>query len=55
MISLERYIACMEYQAADGRPNHEFGVWVQTKKRWQKKHRNPSKTFNDPDLKAKIC
>ena len=34
MTSLERFIACMEYQPADRRPNHEVGVWAQTKQRW---------------------
>ncbi|MDZ7263460.1 MAG: hypothetical protein ONB16_02665 [candidate division KSB1 bacterium] len=35
MTPLERFIACMEYQPADRRPNHEVGVWAQTKQRWQ--------------------
>lgn len=35
MTDLERFIACMEYQPADRRPNHEVGVWAQTKQRWQ--------------------
>lgn len=35
MTPLDRFIACMEYQAADRRPNHELGVWAQTKYRWQ--------------------
>jgi len=36
MTNLERFIACMEYQKADQRPNHEVGVWTQTLVRWQK-------------------
>ena len=36
MTNLERFIACMEYQEADQRPNHEVGVWTQTLVRWQK-------------------
>lgn len=32
--SLERFIACMEYQSTDARPNHELGVWPQTIARW---------------------
>ena len=36
MTSLERFIACMEYQSADRRPDHELGVWAQTLVRWQK-------------------
>ena len=36
MTSLERFLACMEYQSADRRPNHELGVWAQTKHRWLK-------------------
>jgi uroporphyrinogen decarboxylase len=35
MTPLDRFIACMEYQSADRRPNHELGVWAQTKHRWQ--------------------
>jgi len=35
MTNLERFIACMEYQPADRRPNHEVGVWTQTLLRWQ--------------------
>ena len=34
MTPLDRFIACMEYQSADRRPNHELGVWAQTKHRW---------------------
>lgn len=30
----ERFLACMEYASADRRPNHELGVWPQTRKRW---------------------
>lgn len=32
--ALERFIACMEYQSCDARPNHELGVWAQTRERW---------------------
>ncbi len=35
MTSLERFIACMECQPSDRRPNHELGVWPQTVHRWQ--------------------
>ncbi|MHB9032066.1 MAG: uroporphyrinogen decarboxylase family protein [Anaerolineae bacterium] len=35
MNELERFLACMEYQPADRRPNHELGVWPQTVARWQ--------------------
>jgi uroporphyrinogen decarboxylase len=35
MTDLERFLACMEYQSADRRPNHELGVWPQTKARWE--------------------
>jgi hypothetical protein len=31
---LERFTACMEYQPAE-RPNHELGVWGQTRARWE--------------------
>lgn len=31
---LERFTACMEYQPAP-RPNHELGVWGQTRGRWE--------------------
>ena len=32
---LERFDACMNYEARDRRPNHELGLWGQTKARWQ--------------------
>jgi hypothetical protein len=35
MNELERFVACMEYRPADRRPNHELGVWAQTRARWQ--------------------
>jgi uroporphyrinogen decarboxylase len=31
---LERFIDCMEYRSSDRRPNHELGVWPQTRQRW---------------------
>lgn len=31
----ERFLAVMEYQAADRVPNHELGVWPQTVERWK--------------------
>jgi len=34
MTDLERFIACMEYQPRDRVPNHELGVWPQTRARW---------------------
>jgi hypothetical protein len=32
----ERFHACMNYEPVDRVPNHEVGVWAQTKQRWQK-------------------
>jgi uroporphyrinogen decarboxylase len=34
MNDLERFIACMEYEPGP-RPNHELGVWGQTRARWE--------------------
>jgi hypothetical protein len=34
----DRFLACMEYQPCDRRPNHELGVWPQTRERWQREH-----------------
>jgi hypothetical protein len=31
---LERFVACMEYDTCDRRPNHELGVWPQAVMRW---------------------
>lgn len=45
MTDLERFIACMEYQAADRRPNHELGVWGQTRARWEHETPNAVKGF----------
>lgn len=35
MNDLERFIACMDYQSRDRCPNHELGVWPQTRVRWE--------------------
>ena len=35
MNDLERFLACMEYQPADRRPNHELGAWPQAIARWK--------------------
>jgi hypothetical protein len=35
MTPLDRFHACMSYGAPDRVPNHEVGVWVQTKLRWR--------------------
>ena len=35
---LERFIACMEYESCDRRPNHELGAWPQTRVRWRKEN-----------------
>lgn len=32
---LERFIACMNYSQSDRPPNHELGVWAQTRERWK--------------------
>ena len=34
MTPRERFHACMNYEPVDRVPNHEVGVWVQTKQRW---------------------
>ncbi len=31
----QRFLACMEYESSDRRPNHELGVWGQTAQRWE--------------------
>jgi len=31
----DTFIACMEYGACERRPNHELGVWPQTRARWR--------------------
>lgn len=35
MTPRERFHACMNYEPVDRVPNHEVGVWVQTKQRWR--------------------
>jgi len=35
MTPLDRFHACMNYAPADRVPNHEVGVWAQTKLRWR--------------------
>ena len=36
----ERFISTMEYRSVDRVPNHEVGVWEQTKDRWQQEGLN---------------
>jgi hypothetical protein len=36
----ERFLALMEYQPLDRVPNHEVGVWEQTKDRWEREGLN---------------
>ncbi|GIV21122.1 MAG: hypothetical protein KatS3mg023_2873 [Armatimonadota bacterium] len=45
MNDLQRFIACMEYEPADRRPNHELGVWAQTALRWQQEAPEAVKDF----------
>ena len=33
--ALQRFDACMAYQSSDRVPNHELGVWPQTRARWR--------------------
>jgi hypothetical protein len=35
MTSRERFHACMRYEPVDRVPNHEVGVWAQTRQRWK--------------------
>ena len=35
MTPLDRFHACMNYSPVDRVPNHEVGVWTQTKQRWR--------------------
>jgi len=35
MNDLDRFLACMEYKQVDRVPNHELGVWGQTRARWE--------------------
>jgi uroporphyrinogen decarboxylase len=40
MTERERFLALMEYQPLDRIPNHEVGVWEQTKDRWEQEGLN---------------
>ena len=40
MTGRERFQAVMEYQPVDRVPNHEVGVWEQTKDRWEQEGMN---------------
>ncbi|MGI6380107.1 MAG: uroporphyrinogen decarboxylase family protein [Anaerolineae bacterium] len=42
---LERFIACMEYQPSDRRPNHELGVWPQARTLWMSEAPEAAATF----------
>ena len=41
---LQRFVACMEYQPCP-RPNHELGVWGQTRARWEEEAPEEVKGF----------
>lgn len=41
MTSRERFISVMEYKPVDRVPNHEVGVWSQTRDRWVSEGLNP--------------
>lgn len=43
--ALDRFEACMEYRGCDRRPNHELGVWPQTRQRWQQENREAVRNF----------
>ena len=43
--SLERFEACMEYRSCDRRPNHELGVWPQTRERWRRENPEAIRDF----------
>ena len=45
MTDIEAFLACMEYHPATHRPNHELGVWNQTKTRWEKESWQSVKDF----------
>lgn len=45
LTDLERFDACMNYQCCERRPNHELGVWGQTKARWEKEAPEAVKDF----------
>ena len=55
MSDLERFTACMEYEPGQ-RPNHELGVWGQTRARWEHEAHDDVKEFTwdwfvgEPDL-----
>ncbi|NLX06340.1 MAG: hypothetical protein GXY33_14475 [Phycisphaerae bacterium] len=57
MNDLERFLACMDYQSGDRRPNHELGVWGQTRDRWEHEAPQAVRGFtwswfdDEPDLK----
>jgi len=42
---LQRFLACMEYASSDRRPNHELGVWGQTRERWEAEAADAVKDF----------
>ena len=42
---LERFDACMRYETSDRRPNHELGIWPQTRARWRAENSEAIKDF----------
>ncbi|OQX84424.1 hypothetical protein B6D60_09370 [candidate division KSB1 bacterium 4484_87] len=49
MTNLEIFLKCMDYESAERRPNHEVGVWAQTKHRWLKENPEALKNFQWKD------
>ena len=43
--SLDCFEACMEYRSCDRRPNHELGVWPQTRERWMRENADAVRSF----------
>jgi len=43
--SFERFESCMELRSCDRRPNHELGVWPQTRERWLRENAGAVKDF----------
>ncbi|MHB0858578.1 MAG: uroporphyrinogen decarboxylase family protein [Anaerolineae bacterium] len=41
----ERFLDCMAYRGSDRRPNHELGVWPQTRIRWLRENRAAVEDF----------
>jgi len=46
LTDLEKFLACLDCRPTDRLPNHELGVWGQTRERWEREARDAVRDFH---------